>query len=176
MWDLNHKEDWAPKNWCLLIVVLEKTLESPLDCKQIKPVHPKEINFEYSLKGLMLKLNLQNFGHLMGREDLLEKSLKLERVRAGGEGIDRGRDGWMASPRQWTWVWASSGSWWRAGKPSVLQPMESQRVGHDWATFTLNSLSDFKVHEDNNYYVSISLARFNIILTLLKEEEFNRYI
>ena len=47
MWELNHKEDWAPKNWCLLIVVLEKTIESPLDCKQIKPVHPKEINLEY---------------------------------------------------------------------------------------------------------------------------------
>ena len=57
-----------------------------------------------------------------------------ERLKAGGEGDDRGWDGWMASPTWWTWVWASSGSWWRAGKPGVLQSMGSQRVRHDWAT------------------------------------------
>ena len=57
-----------------------------------------------------------------------------ERLRAGGEGDDRGWDGWMASPTQWTWIWASSGIWWRTGKPGVIQPMGSQRVGHDWAT------------------------------------------
>ena len=57
-----------------------------------------------------------------------------ERLRAGGEGDDRGWDGWMASPTQWTWFWASSGSWWRTGKSGVLLSMRSQRVGHDWAT------------------------------------------
>ena len=57
-----------------------------------------------------------------------------ERLRAGGEGNDRGWDGWMISPSQWTWVWASSGSWWWTGKPGVLWFMGSQRVGHDWAT------------------------------------------
>ena len=57
-----------------------------------------------------------------------------ERLKAGGEGDDRGWDGWMASLTQWTWVWASSGRWWRTGKPGVLQPMGSQRVRHDWAT------------------------------------------
>ena len=67
--ELDHKEGWAPKNWCFWTVVLEKTLESPLDCKEIKPVNPKEINPEYSLEGLILKLKLQYFGHLMRRVD-----------------------------------------------------------------------------------------------------------
>ena len=57
-----------------------------------------------------------------------------ERLKAGGEGDDRGQDGWMASPTQWTWVWASSRRWWRTGKPGVLQSMGLQRIGHDWAT------------------------------------------
>ena len=57
-----------------------------------------------------------------------------ERLRVGGEGDDRGRDGWMASPTQWTWVWVNSGSWWWTGRPGVLRFMGSQRIGHDWAT------------------------------------------
>ena len=57
-----------------------------------------------------------------------------ERLKAGGEGDDRGWDGWMASPTRWTWVWVSSGSWWWIGRPSVLQSMGSQRVRHNWAT------------------------------------------
>ena len=77
MWELDHKESWAPKNWCFWIVVLEKTLESPLDCKEIQPVHPKGISPGCSLEGLMLKLKLQYFGHLMQRADSLEKTLML---------------------------------------------------------------------------------------------------
>ena len=69
-------------------MVLEKTLESPLDSKEIQPVNPKEISPEYSLEGLMLKL--QSFGHLMRRTDLLEKTLMLRKIEAGGEGDDRG--------------------------------------------------------------------------------------
>ena len=58
-----------------------------------------------------------------------------ERLRAGGEGDDRGWDGWMASPTHWTWLWASPGSWWWAGRPGMLQSMESQRIGsHNWTT------------------------------------------
>ena len=93
----------------------------------------KEISPEYSLEGLMLKLKLLYFGRLMWRTDSLEKTLKLG-LKAGGEGHDRGWDGWMASPTRWTWVWAGSRSWWWTGKPGVLQSMESQKVGHDWAT------------------------------------------
>ena len=69
MWELVYKESWVPKNWCFWTVVLEKTLESPLDCKEIKPVILKEINPEYSLEGMMLKLKLQYFGHQMWRKD-----------------------------------------------------------------------------------------------------------
>ena len=83
----------------------------------------------------MLKLKLQSFGHLMGRTDSLKKDPDAgEDWKVGGEGDDRGWDGWMASLTRWTWVWARSRSWWRTGRPGVLQSMGSQRVGHDWAT------------------------------------------
>ena len=77
MWELEYKESWVPKNWCFWIVVLEKTLESPLDCKEIKPVNPKGNQSWLSLEGLMLKLKLQYFGRLMWKTDLLEKTLML---------------------------------------------------------------------------------------------------
>ena len=86
MWELDHKEGWAPKNWCLQIVMLEKTLESPLDYKEIKSVL-KKINPEYSLEGQMLKLKFQYLGHLMWRADSLEKTLMLRKT----EGRRRGR-------------------------------------------------------------------------------------
>ena len=126
MWELDHKEGWILKNWCFWTVVLEKTLESLLDCKEISP--------EYSLEGLMLKLKLQYFNHMMRRTDSLEKTLMLERLKAGGEGDERGQDCWMASLTQWTRVWASSETWQRTGKPGVLQSMGSPRVGRDWVT------------------------------------------
>ena len=81
----------------------------------------------------MLKLKLQNFGHLMRRADSLEKTLMLGGIGAGGGGDTRGWDGWMASSTRWTWIWISSGSWWWTGKPGVLQCTGSQTVGHDWA-------------------------------------------
>ena len=93
-----------------------------------------EINPEYSSEGLMLKLKLQYFGHLMCRANSLEKTLMLGQFKAG-EGADSGQEVvWMASLTQWTWVWANSGRWWRTGKTSVLQSMGLQRAGHDWVT------------------------------------------
>ena len=90
MWELDHKESWAQKNWCIQIVVLEKTLESPLECKEIKPVSPKEINLEYLLEGLMLKLKLQYFGHLkLQRTSSLVKTLMLGKIEG------RRRRGWQ---------------------------------------------------------------------------------
>ena len=86
----------------------------------------EEINPAYSLEGLMLKLKLQYFGHLIRRTDSLEKTLMLGRLKAGGEGDGRGWDGWMASLTWWTWVWACSRSSWWTGKPGVLQPIGSQ--------------------------------------------------
>ena len=134
MWELDYKESWVLKNWCFRTVVLEKTLESPWDSKEIQPVH-SEGNQSWrtdSLQGLMLKLKLQYFGHLMWRTNSFEKTLMLERLKAGGEGDDRGWDGWMASPTQWTWVWVHSGSWWWTGRPGVLQFIGLQRVRHEW--------------------------------------------
>ena len=83
MWELDYKESWTLKNWCFWTVVLEKTLNNPLDCKEIKPVNPKEISPEYLLEWLMLKLKLQYFGHLMRRTDSLEKILLLGKIEGG---------------------------------------------------------------------------------------------
>ena len=112
MWELDDKESWALKNWCFWAVALEETLESTLDCSEIQPVILKEVNPEFSLEGLMLKLKLQYFGHLMQRADSFEKILMLEKLKVGGEGDDRAWDGWMVSPTQRTWIWVNSGSWW----------------------------------------------------------------
>ena len=90
MWKLDHKEVWALKNWCFRTVVLVKSLESPLDCRRSNQSILKEISPEYSLEGLMLKLKLQYFGHLMWRTDSFEKTLMLEKIKGGRK---RGRQG-----------------------------------------------------------------------------------
>ena len=115
--------------WCW-----RRLLRVPWTARRSNQSILKEISPEYSLEGLMLKLKPQYFGHLMWRTDSLEKPWCWERLKVGGEGVDRGWDGWMASPTQWTWVWVSSGSWWRTGKPGVLQSMGSQRVSHNLVT------------------------------------------
>ena len=140
MWELDHNEGWTPKNWCFQTVVLEKTLESPLDCKEIQRVHPKG-NQPWILIGRTDAEAEQYFGHLMGRADSLETTLMLGKTE-GRRRDDRGRDGWMASATQWTWAWANSRRWWMSGKPGVLQSMESQRVD---TTEWLNNNSMSKV-------------------------------
>ena len=94
----------------------------------------KEISPGCSLEGLMLKLKLQYFGHLMQSADSLEKTLMLGGIRGRRRRGDRGWDSWMASLTRRTWVWVNSGSWWWTGRPGVLRFMGSQRVGHDWVT------------------------------------------
>ena len=116
----------STENWCFWTVVLEKTLESPLDCKEIQPVHPKDQSRLF-----------------IGRIDAEAETPILwppwkrpwfwEGLGAGGEGDGRGWDDWMASLTQWTWVWVNSGSWWWTGRPGVLWFMGSQGVGHNWA-------------------------------------------
>ena len=114
MWELDYKESWALKNWCFWTVMLEKILESPLDCKEtfagvfrmdwLKSIL-KEISPEYSLEGLMQKLKLQYFGHLMQRTDLLEKTLMLGMVEGGrrGQQMMRWLDG-ITDSVEWVWV------------------------------------------------------------------------
>ena len=141
MWNLDHKESWTWKNWCFWTVVLEKTLESPLDCKEIQLVHPKgDQSWVFIGRTNVEAETQQYFGHLMWRADSLEKPWCWERLGAGGEGDDRGWDSWMVSLTQWTWVWVNSRSWWWTGRPGVLWFMRSQRVRQDWATELTDSV------------------------------------
>ena len=152
MWELDYKESWVQNNWCFWTAVLEKTLESSLDCKEIQPVNPKG----------------DQSWVFIGRTDVEAKTLILwppdakswltgkrpwcwERLKTGGEGDNRGWDGWMASPTQWRWVWVNSGSWWWTGRPGVLWFTGSQRVGHDWAT-ELDWTGGFKIYI--RYFIS----------------------
>ena len=130
-WELDHKESWVLKNWCFWTVVWRRLLRVPWTARRSNQSILKEISPEYSLEGLMPKLKLQYFGLLMQRTD---SPWCWERLKAGGEGDDRGWDGWMASLTWWTWVWAISGSWWSTGKPGVLQSMRLRRVRHNWVT------------------------------------------
>ena len=114
--------------------MLEKTLESPLDCKEIQPINSKGNQPWLFIARTDAETELQYFGHLIRKTDSFEKTLMLGKIEAGGEGDDRGWNGWMASPTRWTCVWVNSGSWWWTGKPGELQSMGLQRVGHDWAT------------------------------------------
>ena len=135
MWVLDYKESWALKNWCFWTMVLEKTLESPLDCKEIQPVHPKgDQSWVFIGRTDAEAWNSNTLATWC--EELTHWKIPWcwERLREGGQEADRGWHGWMASPTQWTWVWVGSGSWWWTGRPGVLQFMHSQRVGHDWAT------------------------------------------
>ena len=122
------------KNWCFLTVVLEQTLKSPLDCKEIQPVHPNETQSWIFIGGTDVEAetpvlrppDVKNW--LIGKDPDAGKDWKLEE-----KGMI-GWDGWMASLTQWTWVWINSGSWWWTGRPGVLQSMGSQRVGHNWVS------------------------------------------
>ena len=136
-----HQRIDAFELWCW-----RRLLRVPWTARRSNQSILKEISPKYSLEGLMLKLKLQYFGHQMWI-DSLDKTLMLGKIEAEGEGDDRGWDGWMASPTQWTWVWVGSGSWWWTGKPGVLQFMGSQRVGHDWATEL------FIPHNTFHYYI-----------------------
>ena len=135
MWELDYKESWAPKNWCFWTVVLEKILESPLDCKKIQPVHPKgDQSWVFIGRTDCWSWNSNTLATLCEELTHWKRRWCWERLRARGEGDDRGWDGWMASLTQWIWVWVDSGSWWWTGRPGVLRFMGSQRVGHNWAT------------------------------------------
>ena len=116
MWELEHKESWAPKNCCFRIVVLEKTLESPLDSKEIKPVKSKG-------NQPWINIGRTDADALVTWCEEPKKPGCWERFRAEGKGNDRKWDGWMESLIQWTCVWANSGRYWRIGKPGILQSM-----------------------------------------------------
>ena len=105
MWGLDHKESWTQKSW----MCWRRLLRVPWTARRSNQSILKEISPEYSLEEMMLKLKLQNFGHLMRRADSLEKTLMLGKIEGKRRGGNGGWDAWMASPTQWTWVWANSG-------------------------------------------------------------------
>ena len=134
MWGLDHKESWMLKNWCFWTVVLEKTLSSPLDCKEIQPVHLKGDQPWDFFGRNDVKAETPVLWPPHVKSWLIGKDWSWEGLGAGGEGDDRGWDGWMTSPTWWTRVWVNSGRWWWTGRPGVLRFMGLQRVGHNWVT------------------------------------------
>ena len=120
MWELDYKESWTLKNWCFWNVVLEKTLESPLDCKEIQPVHPKGNQSWIFIGRIWCWRNCNTLATCCEELTHWKRPWWWGRLKAGGEGDDRVRDGWVASPTQWIWVWASSRSCWWTGKPGML--------------------------------------------------------
>ena len=133
MWELNNKKRLSAEELIFWTVVLEKTLESPLRSKEIKPVNLKEIS---------LNIHWKDWGWTWSSNSLVawcqepthrKRPWCWKRLKTGGEGEDRGWDGWIASPIEWTWVWANSGRWWKTVKPGLLQSMRLKRVGNDWA-------------------------------------------
>ena len=134
-WTIKKSEHWridAFELWCW-----RRFLRVPRTARRSNQSILKEI-----IGRTDVKLKLQYFDHMMQRTGSFEKTLMLERLKVGGEGDNRGWDGWMASLTRRTWVWASSWSWWWTGKLGVLQSMELQRVGHDWATELTELLKD----------------------------------
>ena len=134
MWELEYKENWVPKNWCFWTVVLEKTLESPLDCKEIKPVHPKGDQSWVFIGGTDVEAETP----ILWSPDL--KSWLISKNPDAGKDWGQEKKGTTEDEmvgwhhRQWTWVSIDSGSWWWTGRPGTLQFIGLQRVGHDWVT------------------------------------------
>ena len=124
MWELGHKEGWASKNWCFHNVVLEKTVGSPVESKEIKPVNPKG-NQPWIFIGRTLTTWCKEPTHW-------KRSWRWERWKAKGEGGARGWDGWMTLWTQWTWIWANSGRQWRMRSLACCSPR--QRIKYDLAT------------------------------------------
>ena len=141
--------------WCW-----RRLLRVPWTARRSNQSILKEISPGCSLEGMMLKLKLQYFGHLCEELTHWKRLWGWEGLGAGGEGDDRGWDGWMASPTRWTWVWVNSGRRWWTGRPGVLQFTGSQRVGHGWAT-ELN-WTDLSIYSDHRY-ISVATKKWSIV-------------
>ena len=155
MWELDHKEDWGPKNWCFWedFLVFEKTFENPLDWKEIKPVNPKGDQPSIFIR----RTDAEAKSPVLWPPDV--KSLLIRKDPDAGKDWRREekgtirQDNWIVSLTQWTWVWASSGRWWRTGKPGVLQSMGfamSQTRLSDWTTT--------RISEDTWYWYVLLLV------------------
>ena len=162
--ELDCEVSWVLKNWCFWTVVLEKTLESPLDCKEVQPVHPKQDQSWVLFGRTDTEAETPILGHLMWRVDSLEKTLMLGGTGGRREGDDRVWDGWMASLTRRTWVWVNSGSWWWTGRPGVLWFIGSQRVGHDWTTEPNCKLESVRIYKVFYFFVKNLSRKLSIVL------------
>ena len=162
---MNHKEGWAPKNWCFQIVVLEKILESLLCSTEIKPINLKGNQPDYSLEGLVLKLKLQYFGHLMGRVDSLEKTLMMGKIESRRRRGDRVWDGRMASLAQWTWAWANSRRYWRQGSLVCWSPWGCKELDTtEWLTMATKSWT--KIWHQRQVFSQVTIAYDTIFVKI----------
>ena len=122
MWELDYKESWAPKYWCFWTVVLKKTVESPLDCKEIQPVHSKGNQSWIFIERTDAEAETPVHWSPCEKNWLVGKDPDAGKDWTWEESGTRGWDGWMASPTQWTWVWVNSRSWWWSGTLACCSP------------------------------------------------------
>ena len=152
MWELDHKESWTPRNWCFWTMVWRRLLRVPWTARRSSQSILKLISSEYSWKDWWWSWNSSTLA-TWWEVNHRKRPWCWEILRAGGEGDDRGWNGWMASPTQWTSVWASSGSWWWTGKPGMLNPWRHKELdmteGLNWLNFSFKlfnyGLSSFNV-------------------------------
>ena len=144
-WTINKTEHWRIDDfevWCW-----RRLLRVPWTARRSNQSILKEISPEYSLLGLMLKLKLQDFGHLMGRTDSLENILLLRSIESSRWRGYRGWDGWMASLTWLTWIWANSGSWWWTGSLVCCSPLGYKVSGMtEWLNWTVSSKKGKLIH------------------------------
>ena len=134
MWELDYKESWVPKNWCFELWCWRRLLRVCWTARRSNQSVLKEISPGFHWKKWCWSWNSDTKATWWEKLTNLKRPWCWERLRAGGEGDDRGWDGWMVSLIQWKWIWVDSGSWWWTGRPGMLQFMGSQRVGHNWVT------------------------------------------
>ena len=135
-WEMDHKGGWEPKNWCFQIVVLEKIFKSPSDCKEIKPVNPKGNQPWIFVGRTDVEVEAPVLCPPDGKSQLIVETLMLGRIEGKRRRGGRAFDGWVASPPQWTWIWANSGRWWRTGKLAIHGVTKSRTQLSNWTTTT----------------------------------------
>ena len=161
---------WALKNWCFWTVLLEKTLESSLDCKEIQPVHSKGNQSWIFIGRTDVEAETPILWPLATWCKLThwKRPWCWENLKPEGKGDNRGQDGWMISLTRWTWVWARAGNWWWTGKPGVLQSMGLQRVRHDWVTELMTDDDESSIIEECEVQKSIVITRLSLLRSNIK--------
>ena len=158
---LDYKDSWAPKNWCFWTMVLEKTLESPLDCKRSNQSILKEINLNVLWKDWCWSWNSSTWATWCEELTHWKRPWCWEGLEAGEEGDNRRWDGWMVSLTRWMWVWVNSGSWWWTGRPGVLRFMgpQSRTRLSDWSDLMWSTWKNFIIEQILIQWLDAKLLR-----------------